>query len=140
MSAPAPGHPAGQAERPLPPVPVLAVGAMACVITGGIVVAAYLPRQAPSAVPLVFLGLAIVLLLAMGLSLVRLRDFAWRKFFLVSGWALLAYLVISGMLELVFVLDGTPTNQLLLLTAMLVIFALDIPVLFGFSVARHQPA
>ncbi|MGH2364124.1 MAG: hypothetical protein ACRDGF_03700 [Chloroflexota bacterium] len=140
MSALAPEHQAVPAEHALSPVPLFAVGAMGCVITGGIVVAAYLPREAPTAVPLVFLGLAIVLLLAMALSLVRLRNFAWSKFFLVSGWALFAYVVISGMLELVFVLDGTPTNQLLLLTAMLVIFALDIPVLFGFSVARHQPA
>lgn len=43
------------------------------------------------------------------------------------------------MLEYVFVVDGTPRTVLTLLTAMLAIFAIDIPLLFAFSVARYQP-
>lgn len=111
---------------------------MALVIVSGIYLAAYLPSRAP-------LGPAIGLLSASGLCLVaavvmvvRLRDFAWGSFFLVLKWASLAYLVIGGMLEYVFVYDGTRGSMLVLLTLSLLVFAVDIPVLLGFSVARFQ--
>ena len=126
-------------EHALPPVAPVAVATMVLIVIGGIDVAAYLPRRAP-------LGMAIALVVAAGALLVanlamvsRLRPFAWRAFFLVGGCALLAYVVIAGMLEYVFVLDHTPGSLLALLTAMLVMFAIDIPLLFGFSVARYQP-
>lgn len=69
----------------------------------------------------------------------RVRDFSWDAFFLVGRWSLLVYLVIGGMLEYVFVLDGTPGTTLALLTAALVIYSIDIPLLFAFSVAQYQP-
>jgi hypothetical protein len=42
------------------------------------------------------------------------------------------------MLEYVFIYDHTRGTQLLILTLMLVVFAVNIPVLIGFSVARFQ--
>jgi hypothetical protein len=121
-----------------PPVPALSVASMALVLTSGIYLAAYLPRRAP-------LGPAVGLVAAAGAALVAavalvagLREFAWDTFFVVVKWALLAYAVIAGILEYVFVYDGTRGSMLVLLTASLVIFAVDIPVLFGFSVARFQ--
>lgn len=42
------------------------------------------------------------------------------------------------MLEYVFVLDGTRGASLLVMTFMLVVFALDVPALLAFSVARYQ--
>lgn len=56
----------------------------------------------------------------------------------MGRYALLAYLVIAGMLEYVFVLDHTRGATLVVLTLMLVIYAVDIPVLLAFSVARYQ--
>ena len=44
----------------------------------------------------------------------------------------------AGMLEYAFVYDGTSGSQLVILTAMLVVFAINIPLLLGFSVARFQ--
>jgi hypothetical protein len=44
------------------------------------------------------------------------------------------------MLEYVFVLDGTRGSTLVVMTVMLAIFAVDVPVLLAFSVARYQPA
>ncbi|HEY2301568.1 MAG TPA: hypothetical protein VGH66_06725 [Acidimicrobiales bacterium] len=44
------------------------------------------------------------------------------------------------MLECAFVLDHSRGGILLVLTLMLAIFAVNIPLLLGFSVARHQPA
>lgn len=127
------------AQRPLPPVTQLAVGTMALVIVGGIYVAAHLPQQAALWLPIALLVAAVVLLVANVVALSRLRAFAWRTFFLVGRYALLAYIVIAGMLEFVFVLDGTPGRLLVLLTLMLAVFAVDIPLLFAFSVARYQP-
>ena len=125
--------------RRLPPVIELAVGTMALVIVGGIYLAAYLPRQTPLALPIAVLVVAVALLAANVVALSRVRPFAWRTFFVVWRWAMLAYLVIAGMLVFVFVRDGTPRTLLVMLTLMLAVFAADIPLLFAFSVARYQP-
>ncbi len=125
--------------RRLPPIDVVAVVSMALVVVGGVYLAAHLPRRADLGPAIGLLAAAGALLLADLIAVSRLRTFAWPVFFRVGGWALLAYVVIAGMLEYVFVLDGTRGAVLVLLTSMLVVFAVDIPLLFAFSVARHQP-
>lgn len=127
------------AGRPLPPVQQLAAATLALIVAGGIYLAAHLPRHPPLGPAVALLALAGLLLLGNALALSRVRDFAWGKFRLVAGWALLAYLVIAGMLEYVFVYDGTRGGTLVVLSLMLAVFALDIPLLLGFSVARFQP-
>ena len=131
--------PSADARR-LPPIDVVAVASMALVVVGGVYLAAHLPRRADLGPAIGLLAAAGALLLADLIAVSRLRTFAWTVFFRVGGWALLAYVVIAGMLEYVFVLDGTRGAMLVLLTSMLVVFAVDIPLLFAFSVARHQPA
>lgn len=133
------GHGTLDAFAGRPPIPFVCVASMALVLVSGVYLAAYLPRRAP-------IGPAAGLVCAAGAALVvavvlvaRLTDFAWSSFFLVAKWALLAYAVIAGILEYVFVNDGTRGSMLVLLTASLVVFAVDIPVLLGFSVARFQP-
>ena len=42
------------------------------------------------------------------------------------------------MLEYVFVLDHTRGTMLVVLTSMLIVFAVDIPTLFAFTVALYQ--
>jgi hypothetical protein len=128
------------ALRKLPPVTGLAVAALILVVAGGIFLAAHLPRPAPLGPPAAALTLAVLALLTAAALLARVRDFAWHTFFVVAGWTLAAYLVIAGMLEFVFVLDHTPGRLLVLLTLMLLVFAIDVPLLLGFSVARYQPA
>ncbi len=130
-------HPPPQ-ERPLPPIQQIAVAVLALIVIGGIYTAAHLPRHVPQG-PTIALLAAAVVLLAVNISLLaRIEGFAWRAFRLVSGWVFVAYLVIAGMLEYVFVYDHTRGTQLLILTAMLAVFAVDIPMLLGFSVARFQ--
>ncbi len=121
-----------------PPIPLVCVTSMALVLVSGIYLAAYLPRHAPLG-PAVGLVAAAggVLLLAVAL-VAGLRQFAWNTFFVVVKWTSLAYLVIAGILEYVFVYDGTRGSMLVLLTLSLFVFAVDIPVLLGFSVARFQ--
>jgi len=59
-------------------------------------------------------------------------------FFRVGDWALLAYGVIAGMLEFIFVFDHTRGGSLVVFTLSLLVFALDVPLLLAFSVARYQ--
>lgn len=125
-------------DRQLPPITAVVVVSMATVIGAGIYLAAYLPRQAPLPLPIALVTVGVVLFVVSALMLTRLRDFAWSRFVQVGGWALLAYLVIVGMLEFVLLIDQTRGALLALLTVILLIFALDIPILLGFSVARHQ--
>lgn len=135
---PAEGGAIAQSRRRLPPVATVAVASMALVLTGGIYLASYLPGR-PALGPAVgLLAAAGVLLLANAVMLGRVREFAWGRFFQVGRWVLLGYGVIAGMLEYVFVLDGTRGTPLVLMTLMLAVFAVDIPVLLAFSVARYQ--
>lgn len=126
-------------QSTLPPVTVLAVITMALVLVGGIYLASYLPRHAPLAPATGLVAAAVVVLAANVVGLARVRVFPWAVLRRVAGWALLAYAVIAGILEYVFVLDGTRGTMLALMTAMLVVFAVDVPLLLGFSVARWQP-
>lgn len=132
------GTPGRVAARTLPPVAELLMASMALVIASGIYLAAHLPQRAPLG-PAVGLLAAGGALLAISAALVsRLRPFAWRVFFQVAGWALVAYVVIAGLLEFTFVYDNTRGSMLVVLTLSLLVFALDIPLLLGFSVARYS--
>jgi hypothetical protein len=44
----------------------------------------------------------------------------------------------GGLLEFIFVFDHTRGTMLVVLSLSLIVFALDIPILFGFSVACRQ--
>lgn len=138
MTGPAEAHAAPALTRKFPPVAELAVASVALMLSGGIYLAAHLPRHPP-------LGPAVGLLVAGGaLSvasiglLVRIRPFAWRTFFLVARWALVAYVVIAGILGFVFIYDHTSGATLAVLILTLVVFALDVPMIIAFTVARYQ--
>lgn len=123
--------------RRLPPVAEIAVAAMALIIIGGITLASRLPRPAPLPLLVALLAAAAVLVLADVVLLARLREFAWPVFFQVAKWSLLAYAVMYGVLEFTFVYDHVAGSTLVVLTLMLVVIAVDVPMLFGFSVARY---
>ena len=133
-----PAEPGSRVARRLPPVAELAVVTMALVIAGGIYLVAHLPQRAPLGPAVGLLAAAGVLLVANAALVSSLRPFAWRVFFQVAGWVLVAYVVIGGMLEFIFVFDDTRGALLVVLTLSLLVFALDIPILLGFSVARYQ--
>lgn len=126
-------------ERPLPPVVQLGVSALVLVVITGIYLAAEAERNPSLVLPIVLLAVAAALVVTAAVLLARVHDFAWGKFRMVFGWAFLEYLVIAGMLMYVFVRDSTPGGTLALFVAGLVIFAIDIPMVFAFSVARYQP-
>ena len=129
---------APSAERPMPPIQPIAIAVLALIVIGGVYTAAHLPRHVPEGPTIGLLAAASILLGVNAVLLARIEHFAWRIFRMVAGWVLLAYLVIAGMLEYVFVYDHTRGAQLVILTLMLLVFAVNIPLLLAFSVARFQ--
>ena len=125
-------------DRRLPPVTEIGAASMALVIVGVIYLASYLPRRAPLGVAVGLLVGAAALLAVNIVVLARLRDFAWRRFFQVGRWGLLAYLVIAGMIEYAFVYDKTRGSLLVVMTLLLAIFTVNVPILLAFTVARFQ--
>jgi hypothetical protein len=126
-------------EQRLPPVTELGVVSMALIVAGGISIAARLPGDVALGVPVALLAASALILAWNVVSLARTPGFNRPLFFEVARWALLAYCVIAGMLEWVFVKDGTRGGVLVVLTLSLVVFAVHVPLLIGFTVARFQP-
>jgi len=125
-------------ERPLPPIQPIAIAIFALIVTGGVYTAAHLPRHVPQGPTIALLSAAVALLVLNAVLLSRIEGFAWGRFRQVAGWVLAAYVVIAGMLEYVFIYDHTSGTQLLILTLMLAVFAVNVPMLLGFSVARFD--
>jgi hypothetical protein len=140
--APAHGAHSGPSlvDRRLPPITEIGALSMIAIAGGVIYLAAYLPRHAPLWFAIVLLGVAAALQVTNVILLSRLTDFAWKRFFQVARWALLAYAIIAGMIEFAFVFDHTRGAQLVVMTTMLALFMLNVPVLIGFTVARYQRA
>jgi hypothetical protein len=126
-------------ERALPPVTQLGVVSMAFIVAGGISIAARLPGDVDLGLPAALLAASALVLLANIALLSRAPGFNRPLFFEVARWALLAYCVIAAILEYVFVKDGTRGGILVILTLSLVVFAVHVPLLIGFTVARYQP-
>jgi drug/metabolite transporter (DMT)-like permease len=127
-------------RRPLPPVAELALVSLGLVVIGGIVMASSLPRRPALAVPVVIAVVSGLLLAAAAVLLARLQDFAWDRFRLVFRWALLAYVISAGMIAFAFIRDHTRGAPLVVALVMLAFFALDIPVIIAFTVARYSSA
>lgn len=122
--------------RPLPPVTQLVIGSLALVIIGGIVMAGSFPQPSSLVLPSALLGASALLSALSVLLLSRHPGFAWAVFFSVARWALLAYLVIAGMIEFAFIHNHAGGAALVVLSLMLLVFALDVPLSIGFTVAR----
>ena len=124
--------------RRLPPIAQLTVCSLALVVIGGILMASYVPRQPPLAVPATLTAVSAVLIVTSGFLLSRLEQLAWPRFFLAFRWALLAYVISAGMIGFAFVRDHTRGAPLTLVILMLVIFAVDVPLVIAFTVARYS--
>jgi hypothetical protein len=125
-------------DRSLPPVTEIGAASMISIAGGVIYLAAYLPKHAPLWFAIVLLAVAAALQLVNAFLLSRIEDFAWTRFLQVARWALFAYALIAGMIEFAFVYDHTRGAQLVVMTAMLALFMLNVPVLIAFTVARYQ--
>ena len=124
-------------ERKLPPVTELGMASLALIVAGGIYLSSHIPQHVPLAPAVALLAASAVLLAVNLIALARVRGFAWDRFFQVAKWSLLAYAVIAGMIEYVFLRNHLSGGPLIVLTLSLVIFAIHVPTLVGFTVARY---
>jgi hypothetical protein len=124
-------------ERTFPPVTQLGMASLTLIVAGGIYLSSHLP-QPVSLTPAIVLLAASAVLLAVNLALLaRVQGFAWDRFFQVGKWSLLAYVAIAGMIEYVFLRNHLRGGPLVVLTLSLVVFAVHVPTLVGFTVARY---
>lgn len=124
-------------QRRLPPITEVAVTTLTLIVIGGIYLASKIPHHVTLAPAIGLLAAAALLLIANAAMISRINPFVWQRFFQVFRWALLAYVVMGGMLEYVFVYDGLRGGTLAVLSGMLLVFALDVPLILSFTVARY---
>jgi len=124
-------------EPKLPPVTQLGMTSLALIVAGGIYLSSHLPKHVSLAPAVTLLALSALLLAGNLIALARVKEFAWDRFFQVAKWSLLAYVVIAGMIEYVFLRNHLSGGPLVVLTLSLVVFAVHVPTMVGFTVARY---
>lgn len=125
-------------ERRLPPVTQVGMASLALIVAGGIYLAAHLPQHVPLTPAIVLLALSALLLVGNLVALSRVDGFPWGRFFEIGKWALLAYSITAGMIEYAFVRNGLSGGALVVLTLSIVVYAVHVPVLIAFTVARYD--
>jgi hypothetical protein len=127
-------------DQRLPPFTQVAMASLALIVAGGIYLSAHIPNQVSLGPAIVLLAASAILMVGNLASLARVQGFEWERFFQVAKWSGLAYLVIAGMIEYVFLQNHLKGGTLLVLTLSLCVFAIHVPALVGFTVARYaQP-
>ena len=124
-------------ERRLPPVTQVGMLSLGLVLAGGIYLAAHIPEQVPLGPAIALLSASALLLVGNLVAIARAPGFARDRFLYVARWALLAYAIIAGMIEYVFLRNGLSGGPLVVLSLSLVVFAVQVPVLIAFTVARY---
>jgi hypothetical protein len=127
-------------ERRYPPVTELGMFSLVLIVIGGIYLSSNLPHRV-SLGPAVALLAASAVVLTINLALLaRVKDFPWERFLAVARWALLAYVAIAALIEYAFLRNHVKGGTLVVLTLSLVVFAVHVPILIGFTVARfYEP-
>ncbi|MEA2304742.1 MAG: hypothetical protein QOH43_2022 [Solirubrobacteraceae bacterium] len=124
-------------ERRLPPVTEIGMLSLALIVAGGIYLSAHLPKHVPLTPAIVLLVLSAALLVGNLVALSRVDGFAWGRFLEVGKWALLAYAITAGLIEFSFVHNDLRGGPLVVLSLSLVVYAVHVPMLIGFTVARY---
>ncbi|MDX6641584.1 MAG: hypothetical protein QOF12_2595 [Solirubrobacteraceae bacterium] len=124
-------------ERRFPPVTEVGMLSLALIVAGGIYLSAHLPQHVPLGPAIALLITSAVLMVINLLSLTRVPGFAWQRFADVAKWALLAYVITAGLIEYSFLQNHLRGGALVVLTLSLVVYAVHVPVLIGFTVARY---
>jgi hypothetical protein len=111
---------------------------LALIVAGGIYLSSHIPQHVPLAPAVILLALSALLLVGNIVALARVDGFPWPRFFQVARWSLLAYAVIAGLIEYAFLRNHLRGGALVVLTLSLVVFAVHVPMLVGFTVARFD--
>ena len=128
-------------ERRLPPVTPVGMTSLALIVAGGIYLSAHLPQHVPLAPAVILLVVSAALLVGNLVALSRVEGFAWGAFRQVARWALLAYAITAALILYAFVRNHLSGGPLVVLTLSLVVYAVHVPMLIAFTVARYaEPA
>jgi hypothetical protein len=128
-------------DQKLPPVTAIGMTSLALIVVGGIYLSAHLPNDVPLAPAIILLALSALLLVGNLVAIGRIEGFNRDCFLGVAKWALLAYVITAGLIEYAFVRNGLSGGPLVVLTLSLVVYAVHVPMLIGFTVARYaEPA
>lgn len=142
MSAVDPGAGTEAPEYPkLPPVTEIGMASLALILAGAIYMVISLPEKVSLAPAIVLLVLSVALIGVNLVLLSRAKGFAWGRFFQIARYTLAAYVIEAALIEYVFLHNHLSGGSLVVLTLSIVVFAVNVPVLVGFTVARfHLPA
>lgn len=125
-------------ERKYPPFTELGMFSLALIVIGGIYLSSHIPRHV-ALWPAIALLIASAAVMTFNLALLRRVDgFAWSRFFQVAKWALAAYLFTAAMIEYAFLRDHLKGGALVILTLSLIVYAVQVPALIAFTVARFD--
>jgi hypothetical protein len=120
-----------------PVVVCITLTVISCVLSAGIIISRF-PGPAPLWGSILWIGIASALTIASITLILRRKPFARDVFFKVAKWVFLYMLVLTGVGEYVIVFDKTRGEPLVIITIILVLFLINVPMLWGFSVARHE--
>jgi hypothetical protein len=125
-------------ERRYPPFTQIGMLSLALIVIGGIYLASHIPQHVALGLPVALL-IASAALVVLNLALLtRVPGFAWARFIQVGKWALLAYLFTAALIEFAFLQNHVSGGPLIILTLSLLVYAIKVPALIAFTVARYD--
>jgi hypothetical protein len=125
-------------ERKYPPFTELGMLSLGLIVIGGIYLSSHIPQHVALG-PAIALLIASVAVMTINMTwLSRVPGFAWPRFFQVAKWALLAYLFTAAMIEYAFLRNHLKGGPLVILTLSLLVYAVQVPTLIAFTVARYD--
>jgi uncharacterized membrane protein YeiB len=125
-------------ERKLPPFTELGMFSLALVVIGGIYLSSHIPQHVPLGLPTALLIASAALVVVNLILLRRVPGFAWDRFFQVGKWALAAYLFTAALIEYAFLRNHLRGGPLVILTLSLLVYAVQVPAMIAFTVARYE--
>ena len=125
-------------ERKYPPFTEIGMFSLALIVIGGIYLSAHIPQHVPLALPTALLIASAALVVVNVRMLTRIPDFAWSRFFQVGKWALAAYLFTAALIEYAFLRNHLSGGPLVILTLSLLVYAVQVPAMIAFTVARYE--
>jgi uncharacterized membrane protein YeiB len=125
-------------DRRYPPFTQIGMLSLALIVIGGIYLASHIPQHVPLGLPVALLIASAALVVVNLVLLTRVPGFAWARFVQVGKWALLAYLFTAGLIEFAFLQNHVKGGPLAILTLSLLVYAVQVPALIAFTVARYE--
>ena len=125
-------------ERKFPPFTEIGMLSLALIVIGGIYLSSHIPQHVPLGLPIALLIASAALVVINLVLLTRVPGFAWDRFLQVGKWALLAYLLTAGLIEYAFLRNHLRGGPLVILTLSLLVYAVQVPAMIAFTVARYD--